>query len=279
MYDPTVGRWLSADPIGFEAGDVNLYRYSINAPSVRSDPNGLASANGAGLVMVSYGDAGAQLRVTTFTWNSVMLFRSALIGHLYHQDIESDSKVYGENDKKLARLKVHIEDLRPIGLSEHHGLGEADDTIDWKYVDQWAVGYIAMPEACKITHVATGKSSVVAKADVVWKDKPEVPTGYDPKNDPAGQLVTTATEWKIGKDGQWDKLPVDVDDPGPAIDISPLGESSASFSWKQTSTLVRVSDTVWRREASLTWDFPDGIVMPIDQLDLDRKEGPELIRL
>ncbi len=25
-YDPTIGRWLSEDPIGFTAGDANLYR-------------------------------------------------------------------------------------------------------------------------------------------------------------------------------------------------------------------------------------------------------------
>jgi RHS repeat-associated protein len=26
-YDPTPGRWVSQDPIGFEADDMNLYRY------------------------------------------------------------------------------------------------------------------------------------------------------------------------------------------------------------------------------------------------------------
>jgi RHS repeat-associated protein len=26
-YNPTPGRWLDLDPIGFEAGDANLYRY------------------------------------------------------------------------------------------------------------------------------------------------------------------------------------------------------------------------------------------------------------
>jgi RHS repeat-associated protein len=31
-YDPVVGRWLSEDPIGFEAADANLYRYVENMP-------------------------------------------------------------------------------------------------------------------------------------------------------------------------------------------------------------------------------------------------------
>ncbi len=36
-YDPSTGRWLSEDPIGFAAGDSDLYRYAgnnVRAPSV-----------------------------------------------------------------------------------------------------------------------------------------------------------------------------------------------------------------------------------------------------
>ena len=41
-YDPAVGRFISQDPIGFQAGDPNLYRYVGNAPGDGTDPNGLA---------------------------------------------------------------------------------------------------------------------------------------------------------------------------------------------------------------------------------------------
>jgi hypothetical protein len=41
MYDPSIGRWLQEDPIGFDAGDVNLYCYVGNAPTVATDPSGL----------------------------------------------------------------------------------------------------------------------------------------------------------------------------------------------------------------------------------------------
>ena len=40
-YDPRTGRWLSLDPLGFAAGDANLYRYVGNAPTVATDPSGL----------------------------------------------------------------------------------------------------------------------------------------------------------------------------------------------------------------------------------------------
>jgi RHS repeat-associated protein len=40
-YDPQTGRWLSQDPIGFAAGDANLYRYVGNKATYRRDPSGL----------------------------------------------------------------------------------------------------------------------------------------------------------------------------------------------------------------------------------------------
>ncbi|MDR4460538.1 MAG: hypothetical protein MRJ67_08485 [Nitrospirales bacterium] len=40
-YDPTAGRFLSEDPIGFRAGDQNLYNYVFNNPVNFIDPTGL----------------------------------------------------------------------------------------------------------------------------------------------------------------------------------------------------------------------------------------------
>jgi RHS repeat-associated protein len=39
-YDNSVGRWLSEDPIGFAAGDHNLYRYVGNFSTGATDPRG-----------------------------------------------------------------------------------------------------------------------------------------------------------------------------------------------------------------------------------------------
>src|SRR5581483_6230740 len=39
-YNPTNGRWTSLDPIGFSAGDANLYRYVSNQPLNSTDPSG-----------------------------------------------------------------------------------------------------------------------------------------------------------------------------------------------------------------------------------------------
>jgi RHS repeat-associated protein len=39
-YDPMTGRWISQDPLGFAAGDSNLYRYVQNSPMNATDPSG-----------------------------------------------------------------------------------------------------------------------------------------------------------------------------------------------------------------------------------------------
>jgi RHS repeat-associated protein len=54
-FDANVGRFISTDPIGFEAGDSNLYRYVFNNSTQWTDPSGeilpiLAWAAGAALV-------------------------------------------------------------------------------------------------------------------------------------------------------------------------------------------------------------------------------------
>jgi RHS repeat-associated protein len=42
-YNPTLGRFMSEDPKGFDAGDYNLYRYCANDPLDKTDPMGLGS--------------------------------------------------------------------------------------------------------------------------------------------------------------------------------------------------------------------------------------------
>ncbi len=44
-YDPTVGRFLSEDPLGLGGGDLTLYSYAGNNPVVFVDPSGLCASN------------------------------------------------------------------------------------------------------------------------------------------------------------------------------------------------------------------------------------------
>ena len=59
-YDAAVGRFISQDPIGFEAGDGNLYRYVFNSPTNFNDYSGeaviaLTATVGGGLFLAAGG--------------------------------------------------------------------------------------------------------------------------------------------------------------------------------------------------------------------------------
>ncbi len=56
-YDPSTGRYITTDPIGFEGEDVNLYRYAQSNPINFADPLGLLFGINAG---ESYGEYAAQ---------------------------------------------------------------------------------------------------------------------------------------------------------------------------------------------------------------------------
>ena len=45
-YSPTLRRFIERDPIGFEAGDNNWYRFVANGPMGKVDPSGLKKVCG-----------------------------------------------------------------------------------------------------------------------------------------------------------------------------------------------------------------------------------------
>jgi len=50
-YDPKIHRFISEDPIGFAAGDANLYRYCGNSPTNFTDPSGQFVFGGLGIAL------------------------------------------------------------------------------------------------------------------------------------------------------------------------------------------------------------------------------------
>jgi hypothetical protein len=63
FYDPVMGRFVSADPIGQAGRDQNLYRYAGNAPTYATDPRGYESGF-AGLTVCNETDSGRRYTVT-----------------------------------------------------------------------------------------------------------------------------------------------------------------------------------------------------------------------
>jgi hypothetical protein len=115
MYDPRVGRWLSQDPLGFEAGDPNLYRFVGNAPVNAMDLSGLAPQP-AELKGNAYGDweyEFAQIvpRNPTYSWQARVriifkpnnkVVRSTRINFIQVVRITDEQAIYNEENKPEA---------------------------------------------------------------------------------------------------------------------------------------------------------------------------------
>ncbi len=65
-YDGATGRWISQDPLGFDAGDSNLYRYVTNRPTDQVDPSGLT------IYVYAFDGAGAKLKFSMAPVNTVV---------------------------------------------------------------------------------------------------------------------------------------------------------------------------------------------------------------
>jgi RHS repeat-associated protein len=84
--DPTTGRWTTQDPIGFAAGDANLYRYVGNTPTLLVDPSGLLSVweagqFGCGLVVgIGSGAADIIAGIGSFFWSPIQTTNRILNG-------------------------------------------------------------------------------------------------------------------------------------------------------------------------------------------------------
>ncbi len=84
MYDPKAGRWLSEDPLGFDAGDANLSRYVANDPILNTDPTGLE---------LSY--AANAINASTATYSIMMRYFTpgqSIVGHAFNADLEKWQK-------------------------------------------------------------------------------------------------------------------------------------------------------------------------------------------
>ncbi len=71
-YDPGIGRFVSQDPIQFDGGDANFYKYVFNSPLIFIDPTGLKCSCVYTIStghFVCYGPTGASPRIDTYGYS------------------------------------------------------------------------------------------------------------------------------------------------------------------------------------------------------------------
>lgn len=83
-YSPTLGRWVTRDPIGYATGDSNLYRYVGNRPINRVDPSGLLDP-GTGTVIVGGATTAGGVSAVAATGVGVVVVGGGYVGYLGYQ--------------------------------------------------------------------------------------------------------------------------------------------------------------------------------------------------
>ena len=72
-YDPGVGRFISEDPVGFDAGDANLYRYVFNSSPNYVDPTGNYIESGWDLLSLGVGVASLGANISRGDWKNAAI--------------------------------------------------------------------------------------------------------------------------------------------------------------------------------------------------------------
>ena len=87
-YDPTAGRFLSEDPLGYAAGDTNLYRYAFNSPTHFTDPSGNFAISGGLFVAGLLYYASTQFNAAADEFDAAGEFHSLSIGETTQADVD-----------------------------------------------------------------------------------------------------------------------------------------------------------------------------------------------
>ena len=117
---PSLGRWLTRDPIGYQGG-INLHGYVDSSPVGNVDAEGLAEARdvnellGQGLQWIREGDTYAENMMIAFAYQAVNgnaynafqgIFHEILKGSKYHRVAQAHFQMLAEKYKKPGTYKL-----------------------------------------------------------------------------------------------------------------------------------------------------------------------------
>ncbi|MDX1994026.1 MAG: RHS repeat-associated core domain-containing protein [bacterium] len=182
-YDPEVGRWTSKDPIGFAAGDANLYAYVFNDPVNWLDRSGsiavLAIANKAAIICAQLNSCVNGVSYALF--NDKFPSPNGLIGAVIAGGIEDiadpptllDNFIVGSYAKSI-EIRAEQGHLKPENLQSLLAAGLISAATDHPVVSE----YLDVTNAIIVDNkrpwwwadFRSGVQSVVNTAKHVWNN-------------------------------------------------------------------------------------------------------------
>jgi RHS repeat-associated protein len=174
-YDPTVGRYLAKDPIGFAGGDVNLYNYVRNNPINFIDPWGKLAFPYHGFASLFAGlMEGSGWESFTYAWDSMWT------DYATQSELASDTNIHGmagyipgvgyqTPQQAILMALQRVADERACGRhgSAMHTLGDLETPwhagwewrgnnplTNWDAIGHWFLDWVPTPLTLKATYDA-----------------------------------------------------------------------------------------------------------------------------
>jgi len=156
-YDAAIGRFISEDPLGFRAGDPNLYRYVNNAPGVGLDPTGTQRIPNPGaiynFVIRRLGDRGRGSTVNKILPNTVRVH--ILVFGNWQGQFEVNSNVARALGFDIAKWDRAMRDAE----KKFSNAGVQVKLTGWTVLAYWAHGNVSDPNSGQ----RTGRLDYVVK--------------------------------------------------------------------------------------------------------------------
>ena len=146
FVDTTKGRWISRDPIGFDGGDWNRYRFVGNNPAIRVDPSGFSiqttsagtsSPISIGYALMNYSSPLCGTISLETTWTGIPCQQGWVIQHVIrtvHYDrgclLGIPSGSTDDNDNFWEAYKIDCKNGQTVVYSDNCGNGWTGTTFD-----------------------------------------------------------------------------------------------------------------------------------------------------
>ena len=145
-YDAVLGRFLSQDPIGFAAGDANLYRYVGNGPTNATDPTGLEEVlfkslkDAQGLVH-EHGVVATGNRGTDFTQSNL---KARAINPSFRSEVALKATWHHKSfNRRTGLMTMQLVDAAEHAATSHSG--------GWSQYINWVADVIESQRGTKLT--------------------------------------------------------------------------------------------------------------------------------
>lgn len=149
FYDPTQGRFLSEDPLGYSGGDLNFYTYVRNLPLMLTDPLGQSPVIGYGMLV----------DLITFYVGALCNFGNC-VGTLYAGVVKGFIEKSPMANLPLNECVLPLLPVDPCKLNSDKNLGQGNNFIGYAAAGSGSSGAGLLSQGLSVAYTVKGCSEI-----------------------------------------------------------------------------------------------------------------------